>query len=157
MGYISIGILVFFGILLVLLELLVIPGKIIAGVCGIAMIVAGIASAYANYGATFGHFTVFGALVVIVGAIIFALKSGTWSKLMLKTEIDSTVAEEKKIDKIKVGDSGITVSRLAPMGTISVNDINYEAKASNSFIDPNVEIEIVKITEDSIIVKIKKL
>ena len=47
--------------------------------------------------------------------------------MALKTTIDS-VAPTLVSDQIKVGDEGVTLSRLNPMGSVLINDVTVEAR-----------------------------
>lgn len=152
---ITVGILFLFGILMLLLEMLVVPGKIFAGLVGIILIITGIVITYKNYGDTMGHMTILAIIIIIVSAIFFALKTGTWKKLMLKTEITSKASIDELSDKVNVGDIGTTTSRLAPMGKVFINEMFVEAKAINTFIDQNTEVEVTKVLNTNIIVKPK--
>jgi membrane-bound ClpP family serine protease len=54
---------------------------------------------------------------------------------------------------LKVGDTGKTIGRLAPMGKIKVNGEVVEAQSTGTFIDPHTEIRILKINSNQIIVE----
>ena len=73
---------------------------------------------------------------------------------MLKTAIDGKVdtvgAEE---GRVKAGDRGVTVTRLAPGGKVLVNGEYFEAKAIDILVDPRQEIEVVRIEDNKLIVK----
>lgn len=144
--------LIILGIVLILLEFLVIPGVTIAGIGGFILLAGGVYLSYHYYGVETGNYTLAGTAVLITGSIVLALRSRTWKKLMLRSSIDSKVNEIEE-GKINIGDTGVTISRLAPMGKIQVNDEYYEAKTLNDFIDPNVEVVIKKIENNIIIVK----
>ena len=58
-------------------------------------------------------------------------------------------------DEVKIGDTGLCISRLAPMGKVLVNDEYYEAKANNVFIDQNTEVIVIKIENGKLVVKPK--
>lgn len=149
----AVVLLIVLGVLLVFLEILVIPGTTFAGVGGILFLGGGIYISYANFGTTIGHYILLGVILFIVLSIYLSLKSKTWKKLMLKSTIDgkTNIINEEKVKK---GDQGITITRLAPMGRVLINDENVEAKAEQ-FIDQNIEIEVEKILDNKIIVKLK--
>jgi membrane-bound ClpP family serine protease len=140
------------GIILVLLEFLVIPGTTISAIAGLLLISSGIYLSYTNLGSNTGHLVFAGTAIATTLAIIFSLRSKTWKKAMLNTEITG-VANTYEMTKIQVGDKGITMSRLAPMGKVMVNDNVYEAKTFSQFVDQKTEIEIIKIEQNIIIVK----
>ena len=145
--------LIVLGIILVLLEILVIPGTTIAGIGGILFLSGGIYMSYEKFGTTVGHYILLGVILFIILSIYLSLKSKTWKKLMLNSKIDSktNVIDEEKVKK---GDTGVTITRLAPMGRVLINGENVEAK-SEHFIDQNVEVEVEKILDYKIIVKLK--
>jgi len=93
------------------------------------------------------------ALVMVVTTVLM-LRAKTWSKFMLKTAIDSkvdTVGSEE--GKVKPGDRGTTVTRLAPGGKVMVNGEYFEAKSVDLLIDPKQEIEVIRIEDNKLIVK----
>lgn len=141
------------GIILVLLEILVIPGTTIAGVGGILFLAGGIYFAYDRFGTTAGHYILLAVILFIILSIYFSLKSKTWNKLMLNSKIEGKMNFIDK-QKVKKGDFGVTITRLAPMGRVLINGENVEAKAEH-FIDQNVEIEVEIILDNKIIVKPK--
>lgn len=144
--------LIVFGVVLLLLEFFVLPGITVAGIGGVVMMLGGIYLSYHHYGSTTGHLTVIGALVFNLLALWLALKSGTWNRIMLKTEIDSKV-EKLEDDLVHIGDKGICLSRLAPMGQVKINNHIIEAKSTGSYIDEKTPVEVIKIVDKIIVVK----
>lgn len=146
--------LILIGIILILLEVLVIPGFGVAGILGMGTMVVGIYGAYENYGSLAGHYTLAATLVLSGITAYFTLKSKTWKRIMLNQNIDS---KTNVIDTnaIKIGDTGITISRLAPMGKAFINNEYYEVSTYGQFIDQNTEIEVIKIEGNKIFVKLK--
>lgn len=144
--------LILLGIILLLLEFLVIPGVTLAAIGGVLMIAGGIYLAYDNYGNMVGHLTVLATIIACGIALVVALKSKTWNKIMLKAEVDSKV-EKLEEKKINVGDQGICLSRLAPMGKIKVNKTIVEAKSTGAYIDERSKVEVVGIMDKIVIVK----
>jgi membrane-bound ClpP family serine protease len=140
------------GILMLLLEILVIPGSGVAGVVGFGLMIAGVWMAYTHEGAVAGHITLAITLAVSIIGLLVALRSKTWNKAMLNSEIISKVRKIDHVD-LKVGDRGQTVSRCVPMGKAIFKDNFVEVSAYSEFIDPEKEIEILKISGNKIYVK----
>ena len=101
----------------------------------------------------FGHYTLAATGIASIGLIFLAFRAKTWDKLSLKSGIDSKV--DRPIDTLKVGDVGIAVGRINPMGRAMFNDHYYEVKSQVDYIDADSSIEIVNI-EGSKITVIKK-
>ncbi|MFC1732339.1 NfeD family protein [candidate division KSB1 bacterium] len=154
MSWLLIVILIVIGLIFLLLEILVIPGATVAGIIGGAVIVFGIYEAYHSHGNIAGHYTLVATIVATLLVLVYAIRSKTWKKAMLHSEIDSKVNIIDE-EKIKVGDTGIAISRLAPSGKARINDNLYEVHTMGSFVDQETEIEVVKINFNKIIVKLK--
>ena len=149
----AIIILVLLGILLFLIEFLLIPGITIAGIGGAVMTISGVYLAFDKYGTRIGVIVLLFTLVSTLVIFAFSLRSKTWKKAMLNTNIDSNVSEELGLENIHEGDKGETIGRLAPMGMIRVNGRAFEAKSIAGFLDPRTAIEVVKIHGSQINVK----
>lgn len=147
-------ILILIGLLMLILEILVLPGGV-AGVVGFCLMIAGIWTAYVNEGALAGNITLVVTLAVNIFGLVYALRSNTWKKAMLSAKIDGKVNVVNPTE-LKVGDFGRTISRCAPMGKALFQDKFYEVSTNTEFIDQDVEIEIIKIDGKKIIVKQKK-
>ncbi|MHC1733350.1 MAG: NfeD family protein [Bacteroidales bacterium] len=146
--------LIFVGMLLFIIEFMLIPGITIAGVGGAVCLLSGIVFAFISFGTTTGLLVLGATALVMVVLTVLMLKAGTWNKFMLKTTIDGKVdtvgAEE---GKVKAGDKGVTVTRLAPGGKVLVNGEYFEAKSVDILIDPRQEIEVIRIDDNKLIVK----
>ncbi len=141
------------GILLFLIEFLLIPGITIAGIGGALFTLGGIYLAFSNFGQQTGLIVLSFTLVITVVIFAFSLRSRTWRKAMLTTRIDSKMNEMPGDNKIIPGDKGISITRLAPMGTVKVNGFVIEVKSVSGYVDPKTEIEVVKVTPSQILVK----
>ncbi len=155
MSITAIVLLVLLGIILVLMEFFVVPGITVAGIGGLLLIVGAIFIAYNTRGATTGNYVLLGSLLSLFIALIFSLRSGTWKRIMLDTNVISTITDVPLSEKIKTGDKGITITRISPMGKVMVNDMVVEAKSLEGIINPNTEIEVVKVLNTNIIIKPK--
>ncbi len=146
--------LILLGLFLLILEFFVLPGVTLAGIGGTIFIGAGIFMAYKNYGNIGGNITLISTIFVAVFLIVWSLRSGTWNKLMLNSTVDSNV-EVKEDSAISVGDEGIAVTRLNPVGKAFVNGVTIEARCPGNFVDSNTKLEVVKVFKTYIIVKPK--
>ena len=88
---------------------------------------------------------------MLVTFAIIVLRAKTWKRFTLDTNIDSK-AVAADLD-IEVGDRGVTVTRLAPMGSARFSGLIVEVKALEGLLDPGVDVEVVLIEEDKIYVK----
>ena len=146
-------ILILVGLLMLLLEILVIPGAGVAGIVGFALMVAGIWLTYSRIGTQEGHITLAVTMGINLLVVVLALRSKTWKKAMLSTAIDSKASSIEPSERLSVGDKGQTISRCAPMGKAIFDDQFFEVSSFSDFIDEEKDIEIVKISGKKIFVK----
>jgi membrane-bound ClpP family serine protease len=148
-------ILILLGIVLFLIEFLLVPGITVAGIGGAILMISGVVLGYYFHGATTGNLILLGTALISVLTIYFVLKSRTWKKVMLDTKIDGKVnLLDRDSAKINVGDTGVTITRLNPIGKIKVNGEYYEAQAVNQLIDENTPVVVSKISGNKIIVEL---
>ncbi len=140
------------GLVLIILELIAIPGTTIAGISGLAMIVYGIVRVYSEYGTTWGTISLFVTLFFCVILLVYSLRTKTWKRFALDKSIDSKANDIKQED-FNVGDRGITITRLASAGNVEINGKRIEAFTTTAFLDPNTEIEIERIEGSKIFVR----
>lgn len=151
MNVFVIFLLLFIGILLCLLEVLVIPGVTIAGIGGFLAMGTGVYFSYKEFGLLGGNIALISVVVINIVIIIYSLRSKTWKKLMLQTNLNSSVHSD--INKINIGDKGISITRLAPMGRVKIGEYEVEAQSFSGLLNENTTIEVLKIEKTKIIVK----
>lgn len=144
--------LIIVALVLMVIEMLLIPGLGIAGLGAIG------AFGYANYyafteiGNLAGFITLTSTLFLAIVIIVFVLRSRSMDKLALNKNIDSTVANEAS-KAVRVGDTGVTITRLALIGNALINDSIIEVKSCDGFLDENTPIIVERIVENVIMVK----
>ncbi|GHT64662.1 hypothetical protein AGMMS50239_22770 [Bacteroidia bacterium] len=154
MEVIIIVVLCLIGILLIMAEIFLIPGLTIAALAGAAFSIAGIYYAFRSYGVWGGSITLVSTLAIIGIAFVYLVKSKALDTISLKTDINSTVASNDSLS-VAVGNEGISISRLNPMGKVRVNNITMEAKTLGEFVDENTEIVVLKVSPTQLIVRTK--
>ncbi len=140
------------GLLMVLLEILVIPGMGVAGIFGFALMVVAVFLSYSRIGTNEGHIVLVGTIALNLVFLVLALRSNTWNRFMLKKNVDSRVNIFDE-SGIKAGDTGTTVSRCAPSGKALINNEFYEVHARSEFIDEDQLVEVIKVEHNKIFVK----
>ena len=152
MEILTIILLILLGIILLFVEFALIPGVTIAGVGAIIAFGYGIYLAYSSFGILGGIITALFIIILTPLIIVRFFKGKAAKKLTLETKINSKV---NLIDpnKIKIGAKGITLGRLAPVGKASFEGEIVEARSAGPLIDPNQPVEIIKISNNQIIVK----
>lgn len=148
----AIVLLILLGLVLLLIEFAVIPGVTIAGIGGFLLLAASVYIAFTEMGTVAGFITLAVVLIASPIMIYYFFTSRSGKKMILDSEIDGKL-ENFNHDKIKVGDTGKTIGRLAPIGKIKVNGEVVEAQSTGAFIDHQTDIRILKIQLNKIIVE----
>ena len=147
MEWLIVLMLILIGAILVVLEILVLPGINVAGILGFISIIAGVYFGYAYYGGVTGH-------LILAGTVVFGFgMTKTWKRLSLDTRLEGTV--EGIGDSVKAGDCGETLGRLAPMGNVKLGDMVVEAESRSGYIDAHRPVEVVKVLRNKVIVQLK--
>ena len=111
--------------------------------------------AFDGYGQTTGFIILAVNIILAVVCTVLTLRSRTWKKLSLHTEIDSRTDSAPEDKGIAVGSEGKTITRLAPMGKVLFGDVTVECTARNGLIDPGQEVTVILIDDNKIYVKPK--
>ena len=144
--------LILLGLLLVLAEILLIPGVGIAGVLGLLAMGGSCSYAFMEMGNMTGIIVTSVNAVLLVALIIWVLRAQTWKRLSLETNIDSKAVVPEV--EVSVGDKGRSVTRLAPMGTVRFGDNSLEVTSMEGLIDPGMDVQVVAIEDAKIYVSI---
>lgn len=140
-------------VILILLEIFLFPGITVAGIGGFIFAVGGLYYAYKLSWWT-GNIALIATLITFGIAFIWMLRAKSLSRIALKTNVDSKLASSQDLG-IKVGDEGVTVSRLAPIGKASINGTIVEAKSLDELIEEKSEVTVIRVEGYNVIVKRK--
>ena len=150
MGFIITLILV--GLVLILAEILLIPGVGVAGVLGVLSIGGSCFCAFHQYGNVTGAIVTAVNALLLLALVIWVLRAKTWKRMTLETSIDSkAVSSDTAV--LAVGDRGRTLTRLSPMGSACFGNYVVEVKALEGMLEPNIGVEVVLIEDNKIYVK----
>ncbi len=142
---------VLIGMLFVIAEVLFVPGGIL-GIIGGMMLIFSIYLPYSYGMGMSAHINTIAILFVLTLGLFISVKSKTWRRLELSTDVSSKVRQQ--VDElVSVGDIGVSISRLTPMGKARFGEMTIEVKSYTGFIDPKTELEIIDIIKDKVIVK----
>ena len=147
-----IAILILIGILMMILEIIVIPGAGFAGIIGFILMAIGIWLAYSKEGVMAGNITLASTLAINVVGLVLTLRSKTWKRASLKT-VNSGKVNDIDFNEIAVGEVGTTISRCAPMGKAEFKNKFFEVSTLSEFIDEGEKVEIIRITGNKIYIK----
>ncbi|TET09813.1 MAG: nodulation protein NfeD [Candidatus Atribacteria bacterium] len=145
------------GILLLLVEILFIPGFGLAGIGGIAAILASIFLTFGNIvQATYSILIALGVSVIGFFLLIKYIPSTrTWRKFVLSTEQKKELGYTVGTKDLKrlTGKEGIAITPLRPSGIVEVNGKKINALTLGEYVDSNTKIKIISVEGNKIVVE----
>ena len=139
-------------VILFLVELFVIPGISLAGISALVCIIYANYYAFANLGTGAGFITLIISGIACIGSLVWFMRSKTLDKLALKKDITSKI-DRSAAEKVKVGDTGITITRLAQIGNAEINGNIIEVKSMDGLLNEKTTIVVNRITDGIIFVE----
>ncbi|WP_294472709.1 NfeD family protein [uncultured Bacteroides sp.] len=152
MDILIITILVIAAVVLFLVELFVIPGISLAGISALVCIIYANYYAFANIGMGGGFITLGVSAVTCIGSLVWFMRSKMLDKLALKKDIDSKVDRSAE-DSLKIGDTGVSTTRLAQIGYAEINGKIVEVKSMDGFLNERTPIIVSRISNGTILVE----
>ena len=150
--WLSVILLIVGAVILIIIELIFIPGTTVFGILGFLMLLAGIYVSFAKFGQETGLWVLAGTTVFTISALVYSLRSGTWKRFALKEAIDSKV-NQGETEELQVGLRGVALSDLRPIGSVEFQNKVYEAQTEGLYLESGSKVEVYKISDNKIIVK----
>jgi len=144
--------LIILGIVLLMIEFTILPGITIAGLGGLLLFAYSIYLAFSSYGNLIGFLTLAFIIIAAPTIVVLLFKGKSGKKMVLKTVLHG-FANEINHEKVNIGDIGVTIGRLAPMGKIKVNNEVVEVRSTGTFVNPGEKVRIIQIEKSQITVE----
>ena len=139
------------GLLLVIVEIVFIPGTTVVGVIGVVLSFVGIFFGYREFGSSTGHLILASTTAAMGLMVYYAFQSKTWSKVALKNTIDSR-NNEGFLESFAVNEEGVCVSALRPVGKAEFNKRLVEVSSEGDYVDAGTKVRIKEVSLAGIIV-----
>jgi membrane-bound ClpP family serine protease len=152
MEWITIVSLLVFGILLLVVEIVLVPGTTLVGLAGVILLGIGIWLGFRDLGTIYGYWMLGGSVVLTALFVYYGLKKQTWQKFTLTT-VNKAKVNEDAVPELQIGETGKTLSSLRPSGTGFFHGEPYEVTTNGEFLPTGSEIRIIKIVLHKIIVE----
>jgi membrane-bound ClpP family serine protease len=140
------------GLGLVIVELVFIPGTTVVGLLGLIFTGTAVIISYNHFGSDVGFFVLMGTLVATLVALFYSFRTGAWTKFSLKSSNDGKV-NEGLLSDLHIGDEGVTVSTLRPIGKAEFRNRIFEVKTLGSYIEQGQPVKITQIYSNQIVVE----
>lgn len=140
------------GLILIIVEVIFVPGTTVVGFIGFGIMLIGawLAYGYFDQGVFWG---IMGGTTLLSTIIfIWVFRAKPWQQFALKTASQSKV-NEGITDGLKEGDEGVTVSVLRPVGKAEIGDKTVEVSTLGNYVQSGTPIRIIKISSNNILVE----
>lgn len=140
------------GLILLLIEVLFVPGTTVIGIFGLIVSLAGVVYAFSAYDSEIAFWIVGIAGILNLIAVWYGFSSGVWNRFSLKSSMKGGTFDGRT-NGLSVGMIGKATSDLKPIGKAEFGETSYEVKSEDGFIEVGREVSIVKIQNNIILVK----
>ena len=153
MPWLTIALLLLFGLLFVAVEVIFIPGTTVVGLVGFALLVVGVWLGYRDLGTPVGHLAL-GTVAVIAGLIVYlGLRPKNLARVALTSVNDTSVLDVRRAD-VAPGTVGRTLSALRPAGTALFGTERREVVTRGELVATGSEVRVLVIEHNRIVVAV---
>ncbi len=151
MEWFTIIALILFGLILIIIEVIFVPGTTFVGIVGFGIAGFGVWQSFVSFGTETGLIVLSVSSLVAIAAIFYSFKSGVWKRFALEGKHNARFNDEVKHNLVQ-GDVGVAVSTLRPMGTAEFRDKLYEVRTNGNYLETGTKVRIERIANNAIIV-----
>lgn len=144
--------LVLLGVFFLVAELIFLPGVTLGVILSVASYGAAAYLGFERFGVVGGAVVISVIVLLSLVATIISLRAKTWQRFALKDKVEGQSMETPSLN-VKVGDRGVAISRLSPMGKISIDGKEYEARSVSAYVDQRSEVEVVGFENFTVLVR----
>lgn len=150
--WLAVIVLIFFGLGFIIAEIIFVPGTTLLGLLGLVFTITGVVLSYLSFGGGIGTIVMAVTIILGISILIYSFKSGVWERFALKSSINSKFNEGNLAD-LQVGEEGITISALRPMGKADFRDKIYEVSTLGNFLPSGTKVRIVSIKNNKVFIE----
>ena len=148
--WLVIAALILAGLVLIIAEVVFIPGTTVVGFLGLIFAIVGIVFSYSHYGREIGFYVLLGTGLTSAAALYLSFRKGAWKKFSHQSAIDSKV-NEGMTAHLSPGDEGISTSVLRPMGSVDFNGKIFEVRTNGEYVANGMKVRIVQVQSNNTI------
>ncbi len=149
-----VGSLIVIGLLLLVVEILFVPGTTLVGLLGFILVIVGTSLSFSWFGNRIGWMTVGASGVLSAIAVYLSFRSKLWFRFALRSTSEGT-ATEVVSGKVVVGEQGKALSSLRPVGKAEFASGVFEVKTSGTYAEAGSIVSVVRVEDNQIIVEVK--
>jgi membrane-bound ClpP family serine protease len=152
LDWFTVALLLAVGIILIVVELIFIPGTTLFGIAGLVLTIIGVVISFTTFGSDTGWLVLLGAFGALGVTLFFSLRTGAWDKVSLKTSNQGRVNEDRKHSVWK-GDVGVALSALRPTGNVEFKETILEVSTLGNYVDAGSRVRVIEVRPNKILVE----
>jgi len=142
------------GFLLILAEVLLLPG-LVTGIVGAGLIVWGIVYSYQHFGPHGAWIAIIGSLLSGIVLLYALIRMRVWQRFVLQEKQASglgTGAAGSALESY-IGKQGKAITPLHPTGTIGIEEQRFDAVTQGKFLKKDTVVEVIGVSGAQLLVK----
>ena len=152
MDWLTVALLLLFGLVFLAVEAIFIPGTTVVGLLGFALLAAGVWFAYRDLGSGVGHLLLAGSLAAIGVLVYLGLRPKNMARVALN-DVNSGHVRDARLPDVQPGTTGRTLSALRPAGTVLFAENRREVTTRGEFVAAGTEVRVLRIEQNRIVVE----
>lgn len=152
MDSLTIALLLLFGLLFLVAEVVFIPGTTVVGLVGFALLAAGVWFGYRDLGSSTGHILLVSSLAAIGLMVYIGLRPKNLARVAL-TDVHTSHVRDARLPDVQPGATGRTLSALRPAGTVLFEENRREVTTRGEFVPAGTEVRVLRIEQNRIVVE----
>lgn len=152
MAWLIVIILVLIGLFLINIEVIFVPGTTFVGLLGVLFAGAGVAYSFLKFDTATGYSVLGVTLALSLATLIYFFKKKTW-KLFSLHDVNEGRVNEGLTGALQVGQQGVAVSSLRPMGKAEFSGKEFEVTSLGDYVNSGTTLTIIKIEPNKILVE----
>ncbi len=152
MDWITVAVLLLFGLVFVVAEVVFIPGTTLVGLVGFLLLAAGVWLGYRDLGTPTGHYALGISAVLVALVVYIGLRPKNLARFAL-TDVNNTRVRDARNPDVQPGTTGRTLSALRPAGTALFDDDRREVVTRGEFVPAGALVRVLGIEQNRIVVE----
>lgn len=152
MEWLTLILLLLFALVLIVVEIVFIPGTTLFGIAGFILAIIGFWLSFSMLGSATG-FTVIAVFLALAGiTMYYGMKKRVWGRFALNNKINSRVNDDERF-MLRIGETGEAISALRPSGKAEFGNNIVEVQTLGNFLDAKEKIRVIRIDHNKIFVE----
>ncbi|MFN4110751.1 MAG: NfeD family protein [Ignavibacteria bacterium] len=152
MEYITIALLLIAGLILIILEILILPGMVV-GFIGVLLLIVSVIIAFREAGFEVGILLILAILFLIIILFYIMKKLKVLNRFILDQENKIISKNLFNSSQTLIGETGIALTDLKPSGFILIENRKYDALSEAEFILKDSKVKVISLNAFKLVVK----